>query len=70
MVMTPDVPGELCEDDSEVLVCCIKPSFVLVEAQKSFLFLSLNEEQSIKMFVRLGTKGNISLGNTVDLTGT
>lgn len=41
MVMIPDVPGELCEDDSEVLVHCIKSSVVLVEAEKLFLFLKV-----------------------------
>lgn len=41
MVMIPDFSGELCEDDSEVLVHCIKPSVVLVEAEKLFLFLKV-----------------------------
>lgn len=41
MVMIPDVPGELCEDDSEVLAHCIKPSVALVEAEKLFLFLKV-----------------------------
>lgn len=41
MVMIPDAPGEPCEDNSEVLVHCIKPSFVLVEAEKLFLFLKV-----------------------------
>lgn len=37
--MIPDFLGELCEDDSEVLVHCIKPSVVLVVAERLFLFL-------------------------------
>lgn len=41
MVMIPDVLGELCEDDSEVLVHCIKPSVVLVEAEKLLLVLKV-----------------------------
>ena len=39
--MIPDVPGELCEDDSEALVHCIKPSVVLVEAGRLGLFLKV-----------------------------
>lgn len=46
MVMIPDVPGELYEDDSEVLVHCIKPSVVLVEAEKLFMFLKVLIESS------------------------
>lgn len=38
MVMIPDIPGEICEDDSEVLVHCVKPSVTLVEAKNLFLF--------------------------------
>lgn len=41
--MIPDFLGELCEDDSEVLVHRIKPSVVLVVAERLFfVFESLN----------------------------
>lgn len=39
IVMIPDFLGELCEDNSEVLVHRIKPSVVLVVAERLFLFL-------------------------------